>query len=282
MHLKESFWRLRTRTLPLGIRTLVMGIVNVTPDSFSDGGSFFTHEAAVSHALKLLDEGADLLDLGGESTRPGATPISSDEEQSRVLPVLKAILKARSDAIVSVDTYHAATAKAALDAGAEIVNDVSGLLWDPAMASMLAASQAGCVLMHTRGRPADWRTLPSLAPEEVVPLVRDGLAATVTLAEQAGIGRESIVLDPGFGFGKLGAENFTLLAGLGELQRLGFPLLVGISRKRFLTAGVASANSEAREHATTAANTIAILRGAHILRVHDVAAAVAAVNVAES
>jgi dihydropteroate synthase len=245
-----------------------MGIVNVTPDSFSDGGQFFSPQAAVGHALQLLDSGTDLLDLGGESTRPGATPLTSEEEQARILPVLAGILKARPQAIVSIDTYHATTAQAAVEAGAEIVNDVSGLLWDASMAQVLADARCGCILMHTRGRPEEWSKLPTLAPDEVLPLVLNGLRQTLSLAEQASIPRENIVLDPGFGFGKVGDANWTLLERFGELRQLGYPLLAGLSRKRFLTAHLPEPTMAERDAATHAANTRAVAAGAHILRVH--------------
>ena len=275
-------WRLRTRTLPLGERTLLMGIINITPDSFSDGGQFFSTQAAVDQALKLLDEGADLLDLGGESTRPGSSPISSNEEQSRILPVLRAILQARRQTILSIDTYHAQTAYAALDLGAEIVNDVSGLLWDVQMAPTLARNKPGAILMHTRGTPDEWKHLPPLASSEVLPLVQQGLSHTLAIAHQAGIPPESIVLDPGFGFGKLGADNFSLLAHLSALKALGRPILAGISRKRFLTAGLPNPGPEQREQATAAANVAAILAGVHILRVHDISACRTAAAVADA
>ena len=271
-------------TVLLGERTLIMGIVNVTPDSFSDGGQLFSRQSAINHSLHLLDEGADLLDLGGESTRPNATPVSAEEEQSRVLPVLEGILRARPDTVLSVDTYHASTALAALRAGAEIINDVSGLLWDDAMAPTLAETRPGAILMHTRGRPTDWASLPPLDPGEVLPLVLAGLRHTLTLAEAAGIPRDTIVLDPGFGFGKLGPANFTLLAHFAQFHQLGYPLLAGISRKRFLTSALdpeTASQTEARLHATSAANTAAILAGAHILRVHDLPAARASASVAD-
>jgi dihydropteroate synthase len=249
-----------------------MGIVNVTPDSFSDGGNFLDSQAAVSQALKLLDAGADLLDLGGESTRPNAQPVSAEEEQSRVVPVLEAILKARPDAIVSVDTYHSQTASAAIVAGAEIVNDVSGLRWDPAMAETLARLRPGAILMHTRGKPTEWRSLPPLAPEEVMPLVLNGLRQILAEATRAGIPRETIVLDPGFGFGKLGADNFILLRHLAELHQLGLPLLAGLSRKRFLTAHWTNPSPAQVLEATTAAHLRCIEVGAHILRLHEIPA----------
>jgi dihydropteroate synthase len=284
-------WRLRTRTLELGPRTLVMGVINVTPDSFSDGGQFLSPAAALDHAVKMLDEGTDILDLGGESTRPAALPISPEEEQARVLPVLRVLMAARPDAVVSIDTYHAETARLAVEAGAEIVNDVSGHLWDAAMSSTCAALGCGNVLMHTRGRPQEWRALPALATEEVVPLVLGDLRLRVDAAMVAGIAREAIVLDPGFGFGKRLDENLPLLAHLDTLHSLGFPILAGVSRKSFLRApSNPSAPSQTvspsevgmvLDPLTTAANTAAILAGAHILRVHDVAPARAAAAIAD-
>jgi dihydropteroate synthase len=265
-------WQLKTRTILHGERPLLMGIVNITPDSFSDGGNFLAPQAALTQALKLLDDGADLLDLGGESTRPNAQPITPEEEQSRVLPVLEAILKARPDTVLSVDTYHAQTAAAAVAAGAEIINDVSGLQWDSAMAETLARLQSGTILMHTRGKPTEWRTLPQLAPEEVMPLVLDGLRQTLAQAAAAGIRRETIVLDPGFGFGKLGADNFILLDHLADLHQLGYPVLAGLSRKRFLTAHLESPTPAQILEATTAAHLRCIAAGAHILRVHEIPA----------
>ncbi len=276
-------WRLRTRSLPLGRRTLLMGILNVTPDSFSDAGRFLAPQSALDHALELLDGGADLIDLGGESTRPNSTPVSAEQEQSRILPVLRAILKARPDTIVSVDTYHATTAEAALQAGAEIINDVSGLLWDPKMAEVLAAHQPGAVLMHTRGAPRIWNTLPPLPHADVVPLIVSGLAHSLSLARSAGIPRTALVLDPGFGFGKHGDENFTLLAHFDVIAQFGLPLLAGLSRKRFLTAHLPTPIDPGPGdlQTTTAANVAAILAGAHLLRVHDILAARAAASVAD-
>jgi dihydropteroate synthase len=276
-------WRLRSRTLPLGERTLIMGILNVTPDSFSDGGQFFGSSAAVDHALAMFDEGADLLDLGGESTRPNAVPLTPAEEQARVLPVLTSILAARPDAILSIDTYHSETAFRAIEAGAEIVNDVSGHLWDASMSSTCASLHCGAILTHTRGRPHEWRSLPALGHSEVLPLILADLAARANAALAVGIDREAIVLDPGFGFGKAFDENYPLLAGLDKLHGLGFPLLAGVSRKSFLTGKLAcvsvpdSAKSVGAPGLasetwvpTAVANTAAILAGVHILRVHDV------------
>jgi dihydropteroate synthase len=241
----SAIWKLRKRTLNLGTRTLICGVVNITPDSFSDGGLFLDPATAVQHGLQLLDEGADLLDLGAESTRPGsraggtdksaeAPAVSAEEEQARLLPVLQGILRARPDAIISVDTYKAETARAALAAGAEIVNDVSGFAWDAAMPAVCAESGAGVVLMHTRGRPGEWRSQPQLQPDALMAMVHDSLAASMHVAAAAGIAPEAIVLDPGYGFGKRFGENYALLARQHELLDLGRPLLAGLSRKSFL------------------------------------------------
>lgn len=298
-----ALWKLRTRTLALGRRTLVMGVVNITPDSFSDGGLFFNLEVAVGHALQLLDEGADLLDLGAESTRPGshaggspiasagaapAPAVSAEEEQARLLPVLEGVLKARPQAIVSVDTYKAATARAALAAGTEIINDVSGFSWDTGLASVCAQASCGVVLMHTRGRPDEWAAQAQLASDALVKTVQSGLQASLDRATAAGIAAESIVLDPGYGFGKCGTENFRLLARQAELLALGRPLLAGLSRKSFLGQALVSlyagkpAPVEARETASLAAMVAAILNGAAVVRVHQVPAAVEAALVVDA
>ena len=273
-------WKLRSRSLRLGERTLVMGIVNVTPDSFSDGGDFFEPQRAVQHALDLLADGADILDIGGESTRPGSLPtVSAEEEKRRVLPVIEGILRLAPTAVISIDTYKAASAEAAIAVGAEIVNDVSGLAWDENMRPLLARERCGCVLMHTRGRPDEWRSLPQLSPDEVVPLVLNDLRRIADLAAGAGIARERIVLDPGFGFGKRMEENFPLLARLGELHQLGFPVLAGTSRKSFI---VKADDADSRLAGTLATVTASVLHGAHIVRVHDVKPAVEAVKVADA
>ncbi|MGB8029659.1 MAG: dihydropteroate synthase [Terracidiphilus sp.] len=297
---RTAHWRLRSRTLELGRRTLVMGVVNITPDSFSDGGLFLSSEAAVAHGLKLIEEGADIVDLGAESTRPGsraggpgpaASPnaaVSSEEEQARLLPVLKEILRARPDAVLSVDTYKAQTARAALLAGAQIVNDVSGFTWDPAIAEVCAEFQAGLVLSHTRGRPEEWRAQPQLEPDTLLATVREGLAASLAVTGRAGIPPDAIVLDPGYGFGKRFDENYALLARQAELLSLGRPLLAGLSRKSFLGHTLAPlfggepAPPAARENASLAAMTAAILHGASIVRVHAVRPAVEAARIADA
>lgn len=287
-------WWLRTRALELGPRTLVIGVVNVTPDSFSDGGRFFEPEAAVAHALALLDEGADLLDLGAESTRPGSqagdlTPaVGVAEEQERLLPVLEGILRARPDAIISVDTYKAATARAALRAGAEIVNDVSGFAWDAEMVAVCAEARCGVVLMHTRGRPEEWGAQSRMEANALVATVRLGLEKSLEEAAVAGIAMEAIVLDPGYGFGKRFEENYALLARQAELLTLGRPLLAGVSRKSFLgrtLAGLHGGNDapvDARETASVAALVAAILHGASLVRVHAVRQGVEAARIADA
>jgi dihydropteroate synthase len=293
-----AHWRLRTRTLELGRRTLVMGVVNITPDSFSDGGSFLDPEAAVVRCMQCLDEGADILDLGAESTRPGSRAgghtdgisalVSADEEQARLLPVLEGLLKALPQAVASVDTYKAATARAALRAGAEIVNDVSGFTWGPGIAQVCAEFGAGVALSHSRGWPEAWRTQPQLAPDAVLATVRDGLAASLAAAQAAGITPDQIVLDPGYGFGKRLSENYVLLNRQAELLNLGRPLLAGLSRKSFLGHTLAplfdgqDAPLDARENASLAAMTAAILHGASIVRVHQVRPAVEAARIADA
>ncbi|MBB5318706.1 dihydropteroate synthase [Tunturibacter empetritectus] len=290
-------WHLRTRILPLGARTVIMGILNVTPDSFSDGGYFYSHqhapERALAQALKMLEEGAEILDIGGESTRPNATQLSADEEQSRILPVLESILKEKPGTLLSIDTFHATTARRALEAGAEIINDVSGHLWDPDMSKTCAQSGCGAILMHTRGRPQEWPSLPPLAPEAVLPLILTGLAERLESATAAGVQRNKIVLDPGFGFGKRLDENYPLLAHFDQLNRFDLPILAGISRKGFLAHTLAQSPSlsvllegatpsmDDRLQASTAANVAAILAGARILRTHDVRPTVEAAAIAD-
>jgi dihydropteroate synthase len=284
-------WHTRTRTLALGQHTVVMGILNVTPDSFSDGGHFYSPEhapeRALAQAFRMIEEGAHILDIGGESTRPNAIPLTADEEQARVLPVIEAILAQKPDTILSIDTHHASTAVCAVDAGVEIVNDVSGHLWDAAMTSNCAQLGCGTVLMHTRGRPEDWATQIPLASDDILPLVLAGLRERIEAATAVGIARNRIVLDPGFGFGKRLDENYPMLAHFDQLQQLNLPLLAGVSRKGFLAQALAPLYEETlpppegRLHATTAANVAAILNGAHIVRTHDVLPAVEAAAIAD-
>jgi dihydropteroate synthase len=273
----RSDWKLRTRSLALGERTVIMGVLNTTPDSFSDGGAFDSPAAAIEQALAMFEQGADIVDVGGESTRPGKRkPLGVQQEIDRVMPVLKGILRHRPAAILSIDTYKSETAAAALQAGAEIVNDVSGFLWDQTMAQVCSVARCGVVLMHTRGRPEEWHALPPLGPKQVLPLVTHALHQRLQQALEAGIDRERIVLDPGFGFGILFEQNYSLLAGLEELNALGRPLLAGVSRKAFLGRTLAplckgvDAPVGRRGSASVAAVTAAILAGAQLVRVHDV------------
>jgi dihydropteroate synthase len=287
-------WHLRTRTLDLGARTLITGVVNITPDSFSDGGEVFAPDAAITRALQHIGEGADILDLGAESTRPGSRAggedpaVSADEEQARLLPVLEGILRVAPHAVISVDTYKSATAQAALTAGAEIINDVSGFTWDPAMARICAEANAGVILMHARGRPDEWHTQDRLPPHAVLTMVREGLAESFSIAQNAGIPAHAIVLDPGYGFGKRFDENYALLARQSELLALGRPLLAGVSRKSFLGHTLAPLHEgapapvDARENASVAAMVAAILHGASIVRVHSVRPAAEAARIADA
>jgi dihydropteroate synthase len=299
-------WNLGSRSLQLGKRTLVMGVINVTPDSFSDGGVHFDRDRAVEHGMRLLNDGADILDVGGESTRPGAKvlpstqtvgkittpagqpyqekqPVSEKEELERVIPLIAALKQKRPQAVISVDTYKANVARVAVAAGAEIVNDVSGFRWDPVMVKTLAGLKCGAVLMHTRGRPEEWRTLPPVS--DVVMVVKRELRAWGDVALLGGVKRERIVLDPGFGFGKSFQENYPLLKRFDELHELRYPLLAGISRKSFIGRALARNGNDAlvsdRLYGTLAAETAVILKGAHIIRTHDVRACVDAVRIAD-
>jgi len=289
-------WNIGSRVLQLGKRTLIMGIVNVTPDSFSDGGQFLDRDQAVEHGLRLLDDGAGIIDVGGESTRPGAKVavpgpnlsessevVSEKEELERVIPVIRELKRTRPTAVLSVDTYKAAVARAAVDAGAEVVNDVSAFRWDRKMARTVAELKCGAVLMHMRGRPDEWRNLPP-APDIVV-LVKRELREWADSAMMAGVKREKIVLDPGFGFGKNFEENYPLLRRLEEFHQLRYPLLAGVSRKSFVGRMLARAGPDApieeRLYGTIATETAAILKGVHVIRTHDVRVTADAARVAD-
>jgi dihydropteroate synthase len=273
-------------TLPIGERTLVMGVLNVTPDSFSDGGEFFSIESALAHAERMIAEGADIIDVGGESTRPGGVAIvSAEEELQRVLPVIRQLAK-RSHIPISIDTTKAAVARAALDAGAAIVNDISALRFDSQIADEVAKAGAGLVLMHSRGTPSALHGLPPV--EDIIEEVTSSLRDSIMLAEQRGVRRESIVIDPGIGFGKSQKQNIELIAKLDQLIAAfpDYPLLIGTSRKSFIGRILADANGnpapvEERLHGSMATLTAAVLKGAHIVRVHDVKAAVETVRIAK-
>ena len=266
----------------LGQRTLVMGVLNVTPDSFSDGGEFFDSRKAIDHALQMERAGADLLDLGGESTRPGSAGTSAKEELTRVLPVLQG-LRGVLKIPISIDTQKAEVAEAALDAGAEIINDISGLKYDPRIAEVAARHGVPLILMHMRGQP---RTMQKEAfARDVVKDVVQGLRKSVGIARKAGVAKSQLILDPGIGFGKSFSQNYELLQELPRLAKLGYPLLVGTSRKSFLGATLARdgqpAPPDERLWGTAATVTASILGGAHIVRVHDVVEMVQVARVAD-
>jgi dihydropteroate synthase len=271
---KHFEWRLRDRTLQLGERTLIMGVLNVTPDSFSDGGKFLDPDAAFAHAIALEDAGADILDVGAESTRPGSARISEAEELRRLVPVLKR-LRGKVTIPISVDTYKSGVAAKALEHGAEIINDPSGLTFDPELARAVSNANAGLILCHMRGTPDTWLKLPPL--NNPMQAIVQELDAAVHRAVRTGLDRRHLVIDPGLGFGKRKEQNAEILAFLDALSRLELPVLVGASRKHFL----AKESAEHTEFATAAAVTASILHGAHLVRVHDVAAMKAAVEVAD-
>jgi dihydropteroate synthase len=256
-------------------RPLVMGILNLTPDSFSDGGRLGGLDAVLQAAGKMLEAGADILDIGGESTRPGAVPVPPDEEQTRILPAIRAL--AARGAVISVDTRHASTMAAALDAGARIVNDVTALTHDPLAPGVVVAWRAPVVLMHMRGTPATMNSLNRYG--DIGPEVAAELSAQVATAMAAGIAREAIAIDPGIGFAKIGAQNVALLRDLGPLRALGFPLLVGVSRKGFIGTLSGEPVPARRLGGSIAGALFALSQGAQILRVHDVAETVQAVRV---
>ncbi len=256
------------RTLDLSARGVVMGILNVTPDSFSDGGAFLNFDRAVDHALAMLDEGAAVIDVGGESTRPGAAPVPADEETRRVVPVVAAIMARRPDCLISVDTSKAAVARAALEQGAAIVNDVTALRGDSALAGVVAEHGAGVVLMHMQGEPRTMQVQPTYA--DVVAEVRAFFIERLAAAHAAGIPAERVAFDPGIGFGKIVAHNLTLLRELSALAVEDRPLVLGVSRKSFLAKVSGAETIPERLWPTVALTAVLRERGARILRVHEV------------
>jgi dihydropteroate synthase len=274
MALRRKTFRLKlpSRTLVLGERTLVMGVLNVTPDSFSDGGKFLDPRLAVEHALEMERAGADLIDVGGESTRPGSTGTPAETEVARILPVLEG-LRGVLKIPISIDTRKSEVAEAAVSAGAQMINDVSGLRSDPRIAEVAQRTGVPLILMHMRGEPRTMQKGPFA--REVMKDVMQGLQASIATARKGGVRKSQIIIDPGIGFGKSFEQNYELLRRLRELAKLGCPLLVGTSRKGFLGATLAregeSAPAEERLWATAATVTASILGGAHIVRVHDVA-----------
>ena len=279
-------WQIASRTLAIGECTLVMGVLNITPDSFSDGAQFLSPDKALEHAEQMIAEGADIIDIGGESTRPGATVVTPEEEIERVMPVIERLAK-QTAIPISIDTTKSIIAAAALKAGAAIVNDISALRFDFHIADEVAKAGAGLILMHSRGTPATLHRLPPVA--DIMHEVTHSLHSSIAMAERRGVKRESIVIDPGIGFGKSQEQNFELIAKLDQLARAfpDFPILIGTSRKSFIGRLLADENGEPtpateRLHGTMASITAAILRGAHIVRVHDVKAAVETVRIADA
>jgi dihydropteroate synthase len=271
---KHYEWKIRDNALQLGERTLILGVLNVTPDSFSDGGKYLDPDRAFARAVELEEEGADIIDIGAESTRPGATRISEGEELRRLVPVLKR-LRNKLTVPISVDTYKAAVAEKALELGADIINDPSGLTFDPDLAKKVVQGDAGLILNHMRGAPETWAKLPPL--KNALATIAAELDASVHRAVGAGVDRRRIVIDPGLGFGKRKEQNSEILGRLDELARMDLPILVGPSRKHFL----ARETESETEFASAAAAAAAVLFGAHLVRVHDVKSMKAVVEVAD-
>jgi dihydropteroate synthase len=274
MRRRLFFWKLKAREIKLGERTVILGVLNVTPDSFSDGGKYQDPDRAYARALELEEQGADILDVGAESTKPGSKQISAEEELRRLIPVLKR-LSGKLNIPISVDTYKAEVAERALHLGAEIINDPSGLTLDPQLARAVTNADAGLILNHMRGRPETWAKLPPL--RDLIGTVGRELDATVSRARHAGVDRARIVIDPGMGFGKRKEQNSQLLAELPQLARLELPVMVGPSRKSFL----AHPTERETEFATAAAVAAAVLHGAHMVRVHQVREMRAVTDVAD-
>jgi dihydropteroate synthase len=282
-HRQQFRLRLRSRTLALGKRTLIMGVLNVTPDSFSDGGAYANLDSAVARAVQLERDGADILDIGGESTRPGAAPISARQELLRILPVLNG-LRGKLSIPISIDTQKAEVAEAALAAGAEILNDISALGTDPRIAEVACRANVPIILMHLRGTPLTMQKGPFA--RDVIRDVLAGLRDAAARAKRAGLTKAQLLLDPGIGFGKKENQNFEILARLPEFARLGYPIVIGTSRKAFLGRALARPGeppvpSDQRLPGTSATVTASILGGAHIVRVHDVAEMACIVRVAD-
>ncbi len=271
---KHFEWKIRDKTLQLGERTLIMGVLNVTPDSFSDGGKYSDPDRAFARAVELEEEGADIIDIGAESTKPGSIRVSEAEELRRLVPVLKR-LRGKLTVPISVDTYKASVAEKALELGADIINDPSGLTMDPELARTATQGDAGLILNHMRGTPDSWAKLPPL--KNPLAVVGPELEAAIHRAVRAGVDRKRMVIDPGLGFGKRKEQNSEILGRLQELAQLGLPIMVGPSRKHFL----AKETAIETEFASAAAVAAAVLYGAHIVRVHDVKMMKAAVDVAD-
>jgi dihydropteroate synthase len=276
---RPSFeFRAREKSLKLGVQTRLMGIVNITPDSFSDGGSFVEPDKAVEHCLALVEEGADILDLGGQSSRPGSQPVSDQEEVDRLLPVLEKV-RPLLPVMISIDTYKVSVARTALEAGADIVNDISAFRFDKKMPDLVNQFGAGVVLMHMRGEPSTMHQLPP--SDDIFQTVYDDLRSAANMAYESNINRDKIILDPGIGFGKNAEESLQLINRLPGLQDFQLPVLVGTSRKSFIGKVLDQPVGE-RLLGTVASSLVAVLKGAHILRVHDVEEVGSAVRMADA
>lgn len=275
---KALILKVRDQSIDLSRRTWFMGVVNVTPDSFSDGGLYFDTGSAVRQSLDLISQGADIIDIGGESSRPGSDPVSIEEEKNRVLPVISA-LRRQTDVMISIDTTKSSVAEAALDSGADIINDISALRFDPDMAVLAAQRAAPVILMHMKGTPKTMQTDPFY--EDVVKDIMDFFEERISCAVREGVERERIIIDPGIGFGKRHEDNLVLINHLDAFRILQRPVLMGVSRKSFI-GGILNVPAAERLEGTIAASLISVIKGAHILRVHDVRAVRQAVLVAES
>ncbi len=286
MKLRTYHLKWRTHSLELGIKTRIMGILNITPDSFSDGGKFFAHETALAHAEKMAAAGADIIDIGGESTRPFSQAVSVDEECRRVLPVIEQLV-GRISIPISIDTTKAAVARAAISAGASIINDISALRFDPEIGRVAAEKDVLVILMHMKGMPANMQVDPVY--DDLMTEVSEFLKAAINRAESYGIEKSKVIIDPGIGFGKTVAHNLCLINRLNQFQKLEVPILVGTSRKAFirktlatLETGEPAPENPLIETGTQASLTATILNGAHLVRVHDVANTVAAAKIADA
>ena len=248
--------------------TLIMGILNMTPDSFSDGGQFKSHDKAIDHALKMVEEGANIIDIGGESTRPGAEAVQLEEELSRTIPIIEAV-RLKSDCLISIDTYKSKVAKAALDAGADMVNDISGLTFDHNMASLVAKRNVPVIIMHIKGKPRDMQKNPNY--DNLIKEIKAFFEVQIAIAKKAGIDSGNIILDPGIGFGKRLEDNFEIIRELGQISTMGYPVLLGPSRKSFIGFTL-DLPIEERIEGTLASITAGVINGARIVRVHDIRA----------
>ena len=248
--------------------TLIMGILNVTPDSFSDGGKFKSHDQAIGHAVKMIKEGANIIDIGGESTRPGAKAVQLEEELMRIIPIIEAI-RLKSDCLISIDTYKSKVAEAALDAGADMVNDISGLTFDHNMASLVAENNVPVIIMHIKGKPRDMQKNPNY--DNLIKEIKVFFELQIAIAKRAGIDSGNIILDPGIGFGKRLEDNFEIIRELGQISTMGYPVLLGPSRKSFIGLTL-DLPIEERMEGTLASITAGVINGARIVRVHDIRA----------